>query len=458
MPDNSKPTVPNYVPGVGALTTYRADFQSHINGTAFNHDASAILLSPNLTIGGTVYTDVQDALNALNAFAVVPTLARATVGTLASNLGVITLGGDLGGTALIPKITGLRGKPVNNTPPVLGNVLTWGGTSWGPAIPHTFTAGGDLSGNNIAQQVISITGDTTTNPGFNTITSSGSYLRFNATVPQPTITQTTTGSGNGATLTISAQSTSGDPGGALHLSSGAGNTPGNINLHLGGVGLLAQMAYVPSTNSRVVSLATSANLTTTQMPANTGDLVVYVGNATTNPTATPSNGAILYSTGGQLWTMDGYGNNLPLANANANPQTFGTLSLTSGTVLTYLNFATTPASGGIEQIAMLTYTPPIRSTILVETTVIAKGADDASSGVWILRDSFITGFDGVITEFGGAYQTTDTPRLVLSASTWGPPQIFSFGTTVQILSGESLAYAHVISWVAKTTITVVETS
>lgn len=46
---------------------------------------------------------------------------------------------------------------------------------------------------------------------------------------------------------------------------------------------------------RIVSLARGSDLTTTEMPTNTGDKVVYVGNAATNPSADGVNGHVYYS-------------------------------------------------------------------------------------------------------------------------------------------------------------------
>ncbi len=51
---------------------------------------------------------------------------------------------------------------------------------------------------------------------------------------------------------------------------------------------------------RIVSLCRAADLTTTEMPTDTGDLVMYIGNAATAPTASPVSGGILYCEGGAL--------------------------------------------------------------------------------------------------------------------------------------------------------------
>src|SRR5208283_2916523 len=113
----NNPITPNYVPGVGQLTTSRYDFQKHLdgineepNGPNFRHTADQIdLTSPVLGA-----TTVQQALITIAAD-LNPVIAQATIGTSVANLGLITLGGDLQGTALIPKVIGLRNVPINST-------------------------------------------------------------------------------------------------------------------------------------------------------------------------------------------------------------------------------------------------------------------------------------------------------------------------------------------------------
>lgn len=52
--------------------------------------------------------------------------------------------------------------------------------------------------------------------------------------------------------------------------------------------------------SRFIALLFDAPITTTQMPTNTGDKVIYIANATTAPTATSVGGGILYCQAGAL--------------------------------------------------------------------------------------------------------------------------------------------------------------
>lgn len=59
----------------------------------------------------------------------------------------------------------------------------------------------------------------------------------------------------------------------------------------------AEAAYIAAAR-RVVALNRGSALTATEMPANTGDEVVYQGNAATNPTANSVGGPIHYASAG----------------------------------------------------------------------------------------------------------------------------------------------------------------
>jgi hypothetical protein len=98
-------------------------------------------------------------------------------------------------------------------------------------------------------------------------------------------------------------------GGALLLQGGArGSTSGKygaVRLQMGGstAQTMVEACDVQAeatAPSRVLSLVRSTALTTTQMPTNTGDLVIYIGNCATAPTANPVSGGILYVEAGAL--------------------------------------------------------------------------------------------------------------------------------------------------------------
>lgn len=112
--------------------------------------------------------------------------------------------------------------------------------------------------------------------------------------------QSTTGSGS--SFTIRAQDafgTGNNNGGPISISSGGKNgtgLPGAVAIRIDSATMI-EAAHVVSGNN-VVSLAKKSALTSTEMPANTGDGVIYVANAATAPTANSVSGGILYAEAG----------------------------------------------------------------------------------------------------------------------------------------------------------------
>lgn len=73
-----------------------------------------------------------------------------------------------------------------------------------------------------------------------------------------------------------------------------------LTVELNGASATMIEATEVAAGRRVVSLCLGADLTTTEMPANSGDRVGYLANCATAPTANPVSGGILYCEGGAL--------------------------------------------------------------------------------------------------------------------------------------------------------------
>ena len=154
----SDPLVPNYKPGVGRLVTDRFDFQKHIDGQDFRHDADQINLNPAVVLG-TPQTNVQDAIEQIKVIldgSIAPLIPDATT----ISKGIVQLAGDIGGTATSVSVNALRGFPVSNTAPTSsGQVLTWNGSAWIPqSVSAAFTFSGDVTGSATATTVVKLNG------------------------------------------------------------------------------------------------------------------------------------------------------------------------------------------------------------------------------------------------------------------------------------------------------------
>ncbi len=80
---------------------------------------------------------------------------------------------------------------------------------------------------------------------------------------------------------------------------------GSVEIGLNGVATdlmleACDVQDVTTAPSRVLSLLRSSRITTTEMPTNTGDLVMYIGNCAAAPSANPVSGGILYVEAGAL--------------------------------------------------------------------------------------------------------------------------------------------------------------
>ena len=187
----TNPINPNFKPGVGRLATDRYDFALHYEGQAFQHTAGQIVVSPSITIGSAVVTDVQTAIAVLSGSFIVPTVPDATT----SSKGIIQLGGDISGlnsTASSPKVSGLQGVAVSTQAPTANQVLTFVAGNWTPTslVPATtssngtITLAGDLNGTGTTAAAPRVSGLQGV-PVSSTTPTSGQVLVFSAGTWQP---------------------------------------------------------------------------------------------------------------------------------------------------------------------------------------------------------------------------------------------------------------------------------
>lgn len=146
---------------------------------------------------------------------------------------------------------------------------------------------------------------------------SQSFLSFTSSVTAPLISQATNAGANGQIMMINAQGggTTDKSGGALIMKSGAKTgigLPGDVQLVSGSSDHYLQLTELAASR-RVTALAGAAAITTTQMPASTGDRVIYIANAATVPSANPVGGGILYVEGGALKYRGTSGTVTPIA-------------------------------------------------------------------------------------------------------------------------------------------------
>lgn len=436
------PSTPNFNPAnnQGRLATDRYDFEAHIEGTNFRHKATQIDLFPTLVIDGYgTKTTVQDALTALAAIAFPPPIPDATT----SSKGIIQLAGDIGGIATNVVVTQIQGKPINTLAPSLNDVLTWNGSSWGAAAPsNSFTAGGDLSGSNVLQHVIGLTGTA------GTVSAVCNIINFGiSTTPQ--FTQTINGAGAGSNFGITAQGSSSvsGRGGDVIISGGthgAGGLKGGAKIQLDGYNLI-QLGEVIS-GQRVLSLLGSGNLTSAEMPASSGDMVVYVRDIISAggiiPVAPPVNGTVIFSNGGQLYIQQSDGTQFAVG-AIPNPSVWGPVGQQT---ITYRDFNQSPP---ILSIALHSFALQDNAATKVDVVIIGKDITTNESAQFNLSLGF-TRNAGTSQDVGTI--TSSDPRFTPAAALWTPPTITRLGNTVTVTSGIG---PNPINWFAVTQLAIV---
>lgn len=460
MPDNQKPLVPNYVPGVGALTTYRLEYAKHIDGSGDRQNATTIDLFPDLVIGGTTTTTVQTALQALlSNISPTPVLATATTPGLVQ----LSASGDVQGTATQLKVTKLQGFPLNALTPTINYVLTWNGSSWISAPSQgSFTPGNDLTGTASLQYVVGLTG-TGTSPNA-TVRLSNDILQFISSAT-PQITQAYVSNTNATNTIIEAQGVSSGTGNGGNLNLLGGLTTnglrGGVNLSVGGNpatserGIyLFQLAQVVSGQYCAAFFPSSVTgLTSTDMPANTGSSVIYIGDSLAPPSAPSPTGSILWSQGGQLNIMQENGSSFVIGSTSATSVTTAlsasavpiTTFPTSGSVV----YSTTVVSNPSTPATALTFTVPASCSMYLEVIYVGKLIGSASQAQYKVNGNVVrngTGtpvFNSISTDLDGTPFQSDS-------SWFAPSTIAISGSNVVIATGANGPSAA--TWTVNTSI------
>lgn len=196
------------------------------------------------------------------------------------------------------------------------NSLRFGGTSLG-AVYLTSGASANVQSNGGASLALN-------NSGTSVIWQAAPTMTFSTSVAINPVS-----AGTALTMTISggASTTNNNNGGAIAIKGGAtaggSGLRGVAQLFLGQSDCMVEATEVVLGN-RVTALARGVALTSTEMPANSGDKVCYVGNAGTAPTASPVSGCILYATGGNLAYYTSGGQQVTLPTTTSATATGGT--------------------------------------------------------------------------------------------------------------------------------------
>lgn len=459
----SDPIVPNYKKDVGRLATDRYDFEEHIEGTRFRHNADAIDVVPNLVVGSSTSVNVLEALEALANAAQPPVINDATTGSK----GILQLAGDIAGTAINVVVTRIQSKPISTLTPSGGDVLTWDGYSnvWKPsAATNAFSAAGDLAGNNVLQSVVSWTGIVFNASVGHVIQSFGSVIDFSVNA-KPLFTQEIDPVNSGDIITIRAQSVTGvnKNGGSVTVAGGApgsGGRRGGIRLQfttsvpggypttsLSGITSvnMLQLSEV-AVGRRVLSLCNAADLSTIDMPSNTGDMVMYVRDAVSVPsTGSPSNGTIVYSSAGQLWVKEQNGNNFPVGSI-PNPSIWGT---TGQQTYSNRNYVTSTTAAALA----FSFNLQDQTSTRADVIFVGKRQGSTDSAQFNLSVGYSRHGGGPVII--GSVTNAD-PRTSGGASLWTIPNITVSGNTLQVFTGFS--GGTTIQWFVVTQLTMSSSS
>jgi hypothetical protein len=437
--------VTTYRSGSGRLVVDRYDFQNHIDGYNLNHPASAVLLEEPIVIYTSEVsyveaTTVQEALSAFSEVVIPYSIPDAS----SVNRGLIKLAGDISGSALAPTIVAIQGKPINTVVPSDGDVLTWNsaGSTWGPDTPtNVFVAAQDLSGTATAQVIVGITGSG------GIVDVAADVFRFSET-SLAAIQQVDHTTDDATDITILAQSTTATNknGGNVRISGGSKNgagVKGGVSLFIDSTNTSMMEAKEITVGQRILGLLNgSTEVSTTQMPSGTGDMVIFIKDAATAPSSgSPVGGSILYSNSGQLYVKESSGSQF-LIGSTPNPSTWGTYGQYT---YKYRILSTSTTSTAI---TALTFAIPDDSSIRVNARFIGKKDASAEAGNYDVAMGYLRSAAGAPVAVG-TVSVTDT-REEGASTPWTAPTITVSGNNLLVKTGYKLSTT--INWYADITI------
>jgi hypothetical protein len=277
---------------------------------------------------------------------------------------------------------------------------------------------------------------------------------FDSTLTRVDIYQGDTNAGNGGNFTISAQSSTlnSSNGGNITISGGlpgTGGIAGGVTLESDSTALVEGKTI--STGNKVVALVSNSGITSTQMPVNTGNLVVYIGNALTSPTSgNPVSGSILYSQSGKLRTKFSNGDDFELG-TNNNPHTWGP------TGEQVYNYRVVETSVGTAQEDVFTYTVVSGYSIKVDVSVVGKDESTYESYHADMNHGFSK--DGVYINadyVGSSSVSYSNERYTASVSgRWTKPDIIRSASSFKIRTGTGEVPGQVVKWIFAIKLTII---
>lgn len=357
-------------------------------GQTSNISTNNMILAPQAPFAGAIAGNGKPGSLIVN-------LAAPSSATLEGQLSIQRDGSSLMGFQIVP------GSYTNTVGGIFPTTVT--------AAANNFSVGFDINNtyinatsniynliNGIAGTVVSIASNTSYALGVQGQILSNTVAPGWFSISQPTDSATNTlvyqaqGAWSGASINVNGAAV--NVRGGASKNNGVTGLRGGIKLQLGADTAETLVEIVePIIAQRVVSLAQmGSGITSTQMPINTGDGVIYIGNAQVNPTASPVSGTILYSSGGALFVYQSNGVNFQIA-----PGTSGTIinTTTSATILASSN-ATTVFVGNLS--APITITLP--ASPINSQQVIVKDANGFSSSLNITIFGNGKNIDGAASE------------------------------------------------------------